>query len=1250
MHKKKIITAGLAVAIIGATGLTLVGCSSVSKELINNKTDTGKGDLFAKNAGIREFAKQTLMLKTGQQSILDSMTDAVLYNWYQKATSNRISEQWKTWTDAVNDQYNDLVKKYKSDRGADWEFYLQQDELDAAGGTEGSWKYQQMTSKLKDDFTTRLFENDYLGLENTDGTINSNPSHGQLNDAANINANPKHVDDQGVKLNTNNFIFSPKTLGSDAYQIDTGYSNLINYIFSQWLTQDMPIPTSMILFKDTAPVSGTTSKWFNVPYFTSDTVGTDGSYKFQVFPKPNPISGTLNASDKYAAFYNGVNATGGDEYIDTTTGAISFPQALTDDSSTSLVATGTSIFNDLYTPYAAAVMYQFNNDLGLVKNGNVANNSTFIDPGKVGSFTKDAIMRNFLSTNASNGYFTFPTAVTDGLTNGQYGGFTSVADTVTIGSTPYITTRDEAGVHIIAIDRDSKVQAAAFGLKGQDAIDAAMKENGNTIRWRGALQKYSDSNATGLNLQDSMKTYFSANLDRIILQYAFTSEDYTPNKDSIYATGDAKGKKIDTAYAKAKEQKDGTWYVDTNGDNKKGKDESEIINPNLFSSSFSVKTKFQAPIEKYLNASLELQHVESQASYVETVSSKMYANQSAYGDNTKEIKANGIAGVLPYTRNAKGNFDNLDKIMDPSGTTDWDVAQKAALQKYSDAIYKDEKTPSFLNPIAKGKKADDSDKFINIAKMDNVPKYSQYILTNNEMVNTAVEATSSSSEMSRVLQTQTMLDQLSSGDWYDAATDKVSVDKQGDINTIDNQSSNTDKARYINYYIQHALDSIYKLSSFTGQDNLYKNGDWKTADDVMTIADNLWNSNYNKNYLEGAMQTNDTSMQYLTTLITMQYLLGYDANSKTYSFKPLTDYLNAELNDNSKAVVAWVDQENTGLKTSYGDVEPQTAGDFKFNANPINLTKANSYMYSGATDATTPTYTTDTNYWNVVPATTGGKEFTGFMGLQFQNSNNLPSVIAPIVFDDWGYSGPEANTGDNLHPGLLYNYNYVSDTAKNTKASNGYSNLITAVGNVNTVSGLEKIINTLDSFSLPNDWTAASIENKDTGETTNYTLQERKQNLLNGTGIKKETAGLVADSTSDDSNNARWIHEDSFAKQTSKSLKDAKGIKYVTPEGDGSAYGYEVIVTQVGTDDVDGLITKDANEKDTIDLSTNGFLGLPPEAFFDSVLKLASDQTLQEDAISNMLSGKDNGNQDKLTVYDKRFFDALGSLWIKNWN
>jgi hypothetical protein len=87
-------------------------------------------------------------------------------------------------------------------------------------------------------------------------------------------------------------------------------------------------------------------------------------------------------------------------------------------------------------------------------------------------------MGNFLTNTTRNGAFALPTEIASSLI-GEYAGMTHISDTVDLGAnSPFILSRNEAGVHIMGIDRYQAMTAANTAL----GFDGVIEEMKNTLK------------------------------------------------------------------------------------------------------------------------------------------------------------------------------------------------------------------------------------------------------------------------------------------------------------------------------------------------------------------------------------------------------------------------------------------------------------------------------------------------------------------------------------------------------------------------------------------------------------------------------------------------------------------------------------------------------------------------------------------------------------------------------------------------
>ncbi len=1153
-------TAGLSLALGSVLFLSSCG-AGVSSAIIDQQVSTGTGESFYTNGGdFNTIAKKSLSTVTGMNSWIDSLGNEFIYSWFKNIQNlENIKEKWDEWIKSTDELWDTTLADFNTRHGSDAPYYIQNELLSPAGGTIEDWKKSKIIALANTEFTT-LIEKDYIYLSNANNK--SNPTELEINNIANIN---------GITSGTsNNFIFGAEAVFPEGPgPLERGIADFKEFIFDEYVRNEMPYLTAMSLYKHQAPLnSSSKSKWFDVSKIQNfnknqvNPIPVEANYAWQVYENPSisTVEG-VNASQKYqnlvpelvdGKFLN--NSAGGSINIPYNNGEY------TDDSATSFLVTKKTSFDSLFLPFAASANYKLNTILYNTTDANVTI-APAIDP--------ISIMGNFMTKTARPGAFSLPTEISGSLI-GDYEGMTHISDTVDLGKkSPFILSRNEAGVHIIGIDRYLAMSQAndALGFNG------VIEEMKNTLKWR-HVQTREGFNKGGLttesfNLNTLINTYFSSNKNDLLVKYIIEKGIDLPTEPPLTGNIFLFSKEISK--------------IDRTPASGNFKNQLLLLpnESNLAIAIFAVK---EEDSWKDVNNAIKTKFYSTQDPYV-----NKYSLDNFFNENESTV-SNGIAGILPYTRNkTNGNYDSVGyfNTKTPEGVWSFDENKYKTLvtsvapwaNKYVDDLKLKKKTlDSFYQ------------------------SFNQNILTDNHLINQTISSTISSDISNDIIisKIETQIAPI-----YNSTTNTFVTDNV-DGGTIARPTTTTTPAEatnYINSQIANIFEKQYILRNYIKTNNhLYADGNWSTYDQLLAKSVDSHNSNIAKNEAGEVIINLFERKTLYQFILTIQYALGWDSKTKTYTFDSYKDYLSNNTLNNAKASYVWLDSDYADIVTGYGtnlDV------DFTFVENPIALTKySNTYGYQGQTpptitdnkfDVGNTTLTNDTNYFNSVKPTNAptSKGFTGFYGLQFENNNDLPQYVSSAIFND----SLTTNNGtvDVKNSGTLYNYG-------------SRTNIVSTINSINNFSSLEVFTNQLVvNFNIDTKPIFDAI-----------TLKEQKVALI----IQVENVAIIP----------KVAFEGVFNKQILNSEATSTSSKFFGTPTDQNT---QVLLTQFNNDDVN----KTFLEAGGLNWTSPNILNSSDEAFFWGLVDFATDNTsLQGEAFNNMVK-----LQGKITVFDVRLNNTLGS-------
>lgn len=543
--------------------------------------------------------------------------------------------------------------------------------------------------------------------------------------------------------------------------------------------------------------------------------------------------------------------------------------------------------------------------------------------------------------------------------------------------------------------------------------------------------------------------------------------------------------------------------------------------------------------------------------------------------------------------------------------------------------------------------------------------------------------------------------------------------------------------QWVKQQVQQAIDTSYMINNFTSLPNLYADGDWSTLagsqqtkqaaggeqtqpvdNGVWTIARQVWlnsweASQYIYKNANGTMfvsyENPSSASAYQKFLITIEYLLDYNATTDTFSFNNLVNFLNELTANNNRAMVAWANVSSIKKNVNFGvnigtseaeninSVRTKVTGDSQFLPDPVYLTKITPYSWYGAPNYFTSNaqnssdqgnlatgytdnkvaWTNNSNYWFTAPMLTSAQQEainsankqnkagspsgtttvntnTGFLGFQVNNSSQfgITNTINSAAFDNSTYTVTSFNAPSNTSPSTLV----ASGDATQNATNNSYAYLGTLYQFVSRTD-METYVGTLSTPNQLMDFYNQNLLNS--GLPLTQASKNKMRDIDNGTyattaekvnALSQEILTILKDNTQ--------VPDAAFQKLSALPLwNTANGTTstlFDTGDGSTPALKTEYVVSLFNSQDVKNLLnTPTENGKDsssiestpTLNTGATGFLGLNPQAFFNAVVMLANSNTQLQSDAMNAMFTK-LGSFD---VYDQRLVSGLDSSWITNY-
>lgn len=1364
-----VIVAAIAGTLIGVFVPPLLNKTKID-ELVKNqvKPAEGKGnfDTYKLNSEITAqpynkkleslelFTKEALKDENIGQQVLDSFVDNYIIEfWKGYKDSEAFTERYDEWIKNINKDWDEKVKDYKSRHGSNWGFYFQLEVLDPVGGNPEDWKRNQLRAKINADFDSYIFDQSYIRAKNKDGNLITSFTNfeGKVDAAMEeYLLSPEFVNGDGGAGKRNKIVFQATEQEIKNDPAKQAKANFQEFVFHEWVKSDMPLITSMTLWKHSDPtgVVGDNYRFFNQTLAeriysgstnvksispregeesdsgsqsTQVQVSTD--YKWQAFPsKTNWIdvgpAAQINTTDKYLNFIKGVKGKDGSGTLSTAfqirdTAGINIDKKYTDDSSTmyyiELGNQSTSVFNTSYTQYAAAATYKFNQILGITDANVPSLNGTLKEEPFLGANTPSGteIMANFLSKQENQtGYFTLPKQVQAILNDvpagdlsfkGLYNGAKSIADTIDVPNSPFILTRNESGVHIIGIDRFSKLKEGFTSGQSEGLIN----ELENTLLWRHILTESGLNGEGKLNngfdfkLDDKFKSFYNANRTDLIYKYIKANETKTDDPSYVFSS---KYTSIDSARKVADSLLKG--YVDAFIDLKQYK--KNVGND------ANVKQKI-----------IDLQVTKF------SLTNKNIGNQ---------VVSNGLGGQLPYTRNTTANEKpseaNKGYVNEVYGTYDSLKAyENFDKNKAFNEVELSKKLEAFRTAADASYDALNTKFSLGMKPLKYETKeYNQYLLlgcendTSNEfyasdvqLVSEALNAfiSNNGSKVKDILDIQRLYADVNAKTEEKKTRDDSKEDKtpnrvpadnkfadianyalEGtytDLNTMANApamptTNDATATKYISYQLQKSFNE--SLRQDVVNNGIHYQGENGFSIDTM---DQLARSNFLTNKLKNRYDT--SVLDLIKDFIGLKSAFDYNEETGIFEFTKFRNYLIQQTSNNKKAAFVWVAKENAQVikngNTYWEDMSPNDH--FKFRPMSFDSTSSvdiNGYIYQGAAKADTyknadgsykdiGTYARTQEYNKIAPVEYNGTTgYTGFQGIVLQSSapTDIVTEAQKALFGSEVYSYANSE-------GTVITDADRNDPAKFTKQGSLYN-----IGSrQNLINLINQNVSTWDTVRDTARWLHQTFDvNIDSINEAN-SVSEAKNKIVKIINDNKFKEG----STSEPGK----IPESLFNRNVNRILSVAPSIfdshsgQFFGDTGQPWAQLNQIVFTQFNYNDVVELFNTDTSNDREIDDPANpgskikvpyigeedkginwavlnekvksfgidgtqsdttkskGFLGVSAEAFFQVAMNWYFTQSSYKSSAVKTATT----NIGKILVYDRRLNDLFGKDQVENY-
>ncbi|MGL4948616.1 MAG: DUF3713 domain-containing protein [Mycoplasma sp.] len=1192
------------------------------------------------------------------QSVAKNINSNVISNYLIQffkgfKNSNTFTERYEKWEEDINEEWDETVKSYKDKHGGTWEYFFQANVLDPVGGNQDDWLRNKLIDKANSAFDAFLFENYFINALDSNNNILPPPGKDGPNSTLQkylFSEDLVNGDKPGDR-NKIKFMASPDDIANASYSV--ALADLQEYIFDRYVESETPLVTSMVLFKHKEPLTDSKSDFFNVelakkildPNTPSDVVGAEASYTWQAFdasipPEDNPSGEeTLGTTDKYLNFVNRTNDKSGDRFIKSDIGgAINIPAKLyTDDSATLYYVKLSDVFNSSYTQYASASNYLFNELIGAGGVGELPKGKFNTEKNNGSDATE--IMGNFFNTDAdAAGHFKLPEQVQKIIDKdtkypgfeASYNGYKSITDVKRIEDTPYLMTRNESGVHIIAIDRfDAISNAAKTGATTQEQYSNVLNEIKNTVLWRYILGEYKMGESTGftIDLKTEIKTFYDNHRDEILFDYITSKETDLAVEPETYIFSEN--------------------YTDMDG---------MQLSKSIF--------------VNYIESWNAINSYDAKNSHKYTVKEKMVDIQSNYNANYlgNSVIRNGIASVLPYERNTN-NQSSTDKTL----KSDFGTYKTIDIYNPTDTGYK-QYSESELSVLKEEKNKTINDLYKSLSEEQKLrqkkltfssAQYSQYLLLDStptddgrvssreymgdgENVSNAISSWLSSSDTKTVIEFEKMYSDINYGkeELVDDSLNLAGADRNSEMPTDDSKPEVIQK--YVNSQLQYSYDVKKKIPLI--QDELTQYSDqYLEHNDLLEVANNAWAYR-----VAQSEKFNEENITYLNDIAAMKKAFDYNETNGQFEFTKFRNFLYNQTSNFKMGVYTWTTTDKMKLISGYQSASPEVLythsskrvssaqnpygytfqGTNRIGATNSDLREKDSGIWNADTR-----FTTDTTYDSVVKITDddSANSFAGFKGMQFEGNGSgvVPNEITRAIFNS-NLSVYDSSTLDSTPKrddvkikGVLYSLGNRTEFAK----------VIDKLFNWNQIFNISSWL--YDSFQI------------DVSKVSRTNMNEAKKTL-------KEL--ILNDDTTVPAVN--HIPAEAFERNITSLVAnpnasifpgDGNPEPYLFKSDDETGNYSTAVITQFSQQDVIKLFDTNTNGKiDSEDKGINwsvasdpqfGFLGSSGEAFFMSAFDWYTTQTTYISSSRKEIFKR----QGKAVTFDRRLNDAIGKDLLDNY-
>ena len=1209
-NKAKLWTTFFALNALAGIGLIIASCSNPSTATLQSLFNNSRTRNFSSSKSGLPTAvlNSSLLQRNGYSAFIKDRLADVLTNWYKNNKDGTVRNAYRNFETEINKDWDKQVKDYQKQFRNDYLVRLQTNILDPVGGTEETWKTNQLRQRVISDFYNRIFaaNSTFLNLTNADGSVVNNPTVDQINDPTKWGS---------IKFSAGGY---NKTEPNDSEIIrqntNQTFADIQNAIFNYWVQDENPNLISQAVFANEVPENGGLAKIFD-----EQTIGASNltaSYAFQAF---NNDSSVVNAkgNNAYKTIVSGTN--GLSKYVDSKNYTIDIPGSLSNNNPGKILLTASEMFagsNPVEVTAAFVQQYlrvsktEMNNmdNVGITvalsatsimdnflrtSNGDpntawFAANSDYV---KINPNLSDNFYNNYKKLTESNS-MTHIYNVTLPKSNDAMNGMMNMNGNSMNNNTggkeadQFILFRATDGVHLLAIDGGKYyLDVANSGNNGNNGKGRDVTKQSQFLKFRALLASIPNGISADLkytfDLKSILSTWFNANQETLLFKIL---SDAATNTNSFANSA------------------------------------SNFLNLPSNSAFKTSITKLHNDAKDYVNAWYSYSNAQKIESAVASEQSKLDAWGKTYIDL---VKANtltkiGIAAPLPYVRQSDGDYFGISEyyrqLTNMSNATkgnSFHLFSDATIKARSELVKQTENLTNRLNVSAARPLPFSQFVFLNSATL------SDYALA----ANLAIHSTIGSTETTNQIKTDYFFGNKDFNDIYEttASTNNGTGSTDG-IKGYGNISKDV---------LQEVIRTYYQQSVFNSLSSKITYGLFKTQEELNKKIDKAWKTKQIAN-----LPYSTDAINYYTFLYTLTYLL----RNNLANFKAI---LQTQIFNGTQAMVSWTVPTNPDSLTNNGGNGMNGQNDpiskFEPNNNFIQGTeKTNWNNVSNGNGMNSSNMANGSSNNNVIPKvnvfnesshyynytkdgndTNGNNYFYGFEGLSTSSSSgNVNSKIATAAYNNYFASGSQ---------GSLYQYGDLNSLKTYINKISDITELTTVVNQLSNRAGI-----VVSNFFQKDD------KGKDV---LNFTQKKayilRQISNLNDSYFMRFSGYIGRQKAAVNGTNGR---HDAFLK--SQPLSE-----------DGKRTIIAAYISQINFKDVAALGTQSWNSANG---ANTGRLGLSLHAFLAVVAQQAMDTSTQAMAMKDLIANSSyqitnttNAQRGAFILSgDKRLYDALGNTWV----